>query len=153
MCDDAGEMNDYHVRPARRDDRRLIRRLIWRVRINPFGLHWENFLVASNDDHALLGCGQLKSHGPGSVELASIAVEEQHRGRGIARMIIERLIARAPRPLYLLCMPELTGFYARFGFTQAGREGLPRHFSRIAALAGVASRLHRSRAPVIMRLD
>lgn len=146
-------MNDYHIRPARKNDRPFIRRLIWRVRINPFGLHWENFLVASDDDHTLLGCGQLKSHGLDSVELASIAVQEEHRGRGIARTIIEGLITRGPRPLYLLCLPELTEFYARFGFTRTGREGLPPYFRRVAAFTGIVRRLHRSRVPVIMRLD
>lgn len=142
----------YHIREATRSDRAAIRRLIRRVRINPFGLHWQNFLVAVDGDHSLLGCGQLKPHGPRAVELASIAVVEKHRGNGIARAVIERLLERGPRPLYLLCLPDLTPFYARFGFAPASRAGLPRYFRRIATFASVARLLHHSRSPVIMRL-
>lgn len=142
----------YKVREATKGDRAAIRRLIWRVRINPFGLHWQNFLVAVNGDRSLVGCGQLKRHGPQAVELASIAVKEEHRGNGIARAVIERLLERGPRPLYLLCLPQLTPFYARFGFSPAGRGGLPRHFRRIVAFAAVVRLFHRSRSPVVMRL-
>jgi len=127
--------------------------LVWKVGINPFGLHWQNFLVAKDRRRRLIGCGQLKPHGRRSIELASIAVEEEYRNRGVARTVIEELLEGAPRPLYLVCLPRLSSFYERFGFTAANAGHLPLHFRRVRRLARIIRVLHRSRAPVIMRLD
>lgn len=146
-------MNDYTIARATRRDRARIRRLVWKVGINPFGLRWQNFLVAKDGRKKLIGCGQLKPHGKRTIELASIAVEEEFRSRGVARAVIEELLAGAPRPLYLVCLPRLTRFYERFGFIAADTDHLPLHFRRIRRVARIIRALHRSRVPVIMRLD
>ena len=146
-------MNNFSIRTARRSDRTPIRKLIWKVRINVFGLNWRNFLVATDGGGRLIGCGQLKPHGRRTIELASIAVDERVRGQGIARALIETLLTRAPRPLYLICLPGMTGLYERFGFSRAPGEGLPRHFRIVARVSVFARHFHRSHAPVIMRLD
>jgi len=78
-------VSSYHLRPAQVKDAASIRRLIWQVHINPTGLDWHHFWVAVDAQDSLLGCGQLKPHGDGSLELASIAVQPQQRGKGIAR--------------------------------------------------------------------
>ncbi len=146
-------MNDFEIRRARRSDRTSIRKLVWRVGINPFGLHWHNFLVAVDGRGRLIGCGQLKPHGRRIVELASIAVEQKSRGLGVARTLIESLIERGPRPLFLICLPKMAGLYARFGFVVASSGPLPSYFLRIRRMATIVRILHRSRAPVVMRLD
>jgi N-acetylglutamate synthase-like GNAT family acetyltransferase len=146
-------MRDFEIRAARRRDRTPIRRLVWKVGINPFGLDWRNFLVAVDEEGSLLGCGQLKSHGPRSVELASIAVTEAARRRGIARGLIDRLIEKGPRPLYLICLPKMRAFYEPFGFLANPPGRLPSHFSAISRAARFIRLLHRSHAPVVMRLD
>ncbi|HUX21881.1 MAG TPA: GNAT family N-acetyltransferase [Spirochaetia bacterium] len=146
-------MRGFKIRAARRRDRTPIRRLVWKVGINPFGLDWRNFLVAVDETGALLGCGQLKPHGPRSVELASIAVTEAVRGRGIARTLIESLLEKAPRPLYLICLPKMKVFYEPFGFLADPPGRLPSHFAAISRAARLIRLFHRSHSPVVMRLD
>ena len=110
-------MVDFMVRPAERQDFPKIRALIRTVSINPTGLDWKHFLVAVSPDNTLLGCGQIKPHFDGSRELASIAVQEQARGQGVARAVIQELLAREKmRPLYLMCRARLEPLYVKFGF-------------------------------------
>ena len=131
------------LRPATADDAASIRSLIHRVQINPWGLDWRRFLVAVDDAGRLIGCGQLKPHGPGVVELASIAVEQDYRDRGIARRIIDALIAQAPRPLYLTCRSSLGRMYSKWGFREMSLPEMPGYFQRLARVMSVASRLAR----------
>ena len=120
----------FSLRPAQRSDAARIRRLIWQVRINPTGLDWRHFWVAVDRKDQLLGCGQLKPHSDGSLELASIAVQPQQRGQGIARAMIERLVAQAARPLYLRCAAPLQPFYERFDFQVITLDEMPASFQR-----------------------
>ena len=93
-------MVDFALRPATADDSFAIKDLIHRVGINPMSLDWHRFVLAVDGSGKMLGCGQLKPHGKDVIELASIAVEPSHQHQGIARVIIEYLIAQGPRPLY-----------------------------------------------------
>lgn len=148
-------MADIVVRPAGPGDSAQIHALIRAVRINPIGLDWRRFLVAVDPDGVLIGCGQVKPHRDGSRELASIAVRPQDRGRGVARALIEALMAREPRrPLYLMCRSELGGLYHRFGFVPIPLEVMPPYFRSLVRI----ERLLNSRAPaddrlLVMRLD
>lgn len=130
-------MTDFALRPAIEQDFPAIRELIHRVGINPMSLDWRRFIVAVDDDDRLLGCGQLKPHGKGIVELASLAVQPEHRGRGIARAIIEALLERAPRPLYLMCLAELGPFYEKWRFRSLAPDEMPAYFRRLAQIAGM----------------
>jgi N-acetylglutamate synthase-like GNAT family acetyltransferase len=127
------------LRPARLTDASSIRSLIRRVRINPWALDWRRFLVAVDSDDRVIGCGQLKPHGADVIELASIAVEPEFRGRGIARRIIDALIAQAPRPLYLTCRSSLGLLYEKWGFRTMERKDMPAYFQRLARLMSVIS--------------
>jgi N-acetylglutamate synthase-like GNAT family acetyltransferase len=120
-------------------DQRVINRLIWSAGLNPMSLHWPGFLIAEEagrDGAArIVGIGQVKQHGDGSRELASIAVIPERQGRGIAGQIIQALLAREPGPLYLTCRPELETFYARFGFLSVSSlSAMPPYFRRIFRL-------------------
>ncbi|WP_088344718.1 MULTISPECIES: GNAT family N-acetyltransferase [Rhodomicrobium] len=53
-----------------------------------------DMLVALDGD-TLIGMGALAPHGHGKVELCKLHVNEAMQGRGIGRMLAERLIARA----------------------------------------------------------
>ena len=128
---------DFILRPATEADFPAIRELIHRVRINPMSLDWRRFVVAVDAADRLLGCGQLKPHGRDIVELASIAVHPGHRGRGLARAIIERLLVDSPRPLYLICRAPLGSFYEKWGFRALALRDMPPYFRRLARLAGV----------------
>ena len=141
------------IRPAREADAGQIRDLIHRVGINPMGLDWKRFVVAVKDDE-MLGCGQLKPHGPDVLELASIAVYPEHQGKGIARLIIEHLLKNSPRPLYLMCGSRLGVMYEKFGFHTIPYEDMPRYFQRISKLAGLVTTLaRREERLLIMKLQ
>ncbi|MGB8982356.1 MAG: GNAT family N-acetyltransferase [Anaerolineales bacterium] len=131
------------IRPARETESVQIRDLIHEVGINPMGLDWKRFVVAVDDRDAMIGCGQLKPHGPEVLELASIAVHPEHQGKGAARAIIEHLLRDSPRPLYLMCQSSLGPFYEKFGFQGISYEEMPRYFQRMSKLAGLVTTLAR----------
>ena len=93
------------------------------------------FLVAVSARGEVLGCGQIKIHRDGSRELASIVVQKQARGRGIAQAIIQELLRQeATRPLYLMCRPGLETFYAQFNFRTISENEMPPYFRHICLL-------------------
>ena len=136
-------MINYTIRPARELESSRIRGLIHLVGINPVGLDWRRFVVAVNDRDEMIGCGQLKPHGTEILELASIAVNPEYRGNGVARAIIEHLLKDSPRPIYLMCESSLGSLYEKFGFRGIPYEEMPRYFQRISKLAGLAATLAR----------
>jgi GNAT superfamily N-acetyltransferase len=129
------------LRRASRQDAGAIRRLIRRVGINPLGLNWRRFLIAVDSGGRLVGCGQVKPHNDGTRELASIAVEPDWRGRGIAREIIETLMAENPPPLYLTCRADLEPLYNRFGFRVLQPGEMERDLRRIWRMVRLARRV------------
>jgi N-acetylglutamate synthase-like GNAT family acetyltransferase len=125
-------------RPATAADAREVRELIRRVRINPTGLDWRRFLVAEGPDGGIVACGQIKPHGDGTLELASVAVAEGWRGRGAAREVVQRLQRQAGPPLWLTCREGLEAMYARFGFRRVrDRQRMSPYFRRLDRLARV----------------
>ena len=145
-------MADIVFHRATADDEASIKALIHLVRINPMSLDWERFLLASSPDGELVACGQIKPHSEGTLELASIAVHPDWRGRGLAREIIQRLLADSPRPIYLTCRSDLEPFYVKFGFRSLAASELTPYFRRIQKLANVM--LFREGMTLsVMRLD
>ena len=142
------------IRPAREMEAAPIRDLIYLVGINTLGLDWKRFVVAVNERDEMIGCGQLKPHGRGILELASIAVYPEHQGKGVARAIIEHLLKDSPRPLYLMCESSLGLLYEKFGFRAIAYEEMPRYFQRISKLAGLATTLaRREERLLVMKLQ
>ncbi len=126
-------MLDFVIRSATRQDFPVIRALIQAVHINPTGLDWRRFLIAVTPDDTLVGCGQIKHHFDGSRELASIAVQEQARGQGVARAVIQELLAHEQeRPVYLMCRARLESLYVKFGFQAIALNEMPPYFQRIS---------------------
>lgn len=118
------------------------------------GLDWRRFVVAVDDRDEMVGCGQFKPHGTDILELASLAVHPDYRGKGIARSIVEHLLASGPRPLYLMCESSLGPFYEKFGFRVIPYGEMPRYFQRISKLAGLATTLlNRNTRLLIMKLQ
>ena len=134
-------MTGILLREATAQDFPAISGLIRQVRINPTGLDWRRFVVAIDSDGALLGCGQLKPHAGGLVELASIAVVPAQRQRGIARLIIEHLLVLAPRPLYLTCRSSLGPFYVKWGFRSLAIAEMPAYYRRLARVMSIVGKL------------
>jgi N-acetylglutamate synthase-like GNAT family acetyltransferase len=147
-------VDKYVLRPAHEPESARIRGLIHLVGINPIGLDWRRFVVAVNDRDEIVGCGQIKPHGREILELASVAVYPEHQGKGVARAIIEHLLANSPRPLYLMCESSLGPLYEKFGFGGIPYEEMPRYFQRISKLAGMVTILaHRDERLLVMKLQ
>jgi len=147
-------MTNYDIRPALEVESTQIKDLINLVGINPTGLDWKRFVVAVNDSGQVIACGQIKPHGGDIRELASIAVHPDCRGQGLARAVIETLLRKNPRPLYLMCMSHNGPMYEKFGFRMVEDKQLPRYFGRIKKLFDVADVLMRSGEELlVMKLE
>jgi len=130
------------LRPASEEDFPAIRALIRIVGINPTGLDWHRFVVAVTPDDEMIGCGQVKPRADGTRELASIAVRPAYRQQGIAQAIIDRLLAKNPPPLYLICRNGLGPFYERFGFRDIQESEMPPYFKRLTRAARMFMRVN-----------
>jgi amino-acid N-acetyltransferase len=134
-------VHEYRLRPAAAADDAAIRRLIREGEINPMGLDWQRFTIAEAPDGTVVACGQIKPHQDGSHELASIAVTAAWRGRGLARAIIESLLAAHPGVLYLMCESSLEPLYEKFGFARLDEAEYPRYFRRMKKLMALPEKL------------
>ncbi|RPI83241.1 MAG: N-acetyltransferase [Chloroflexi bacterium] len=126
---------EYKIREASQRDFKYIKKLIYSVRINPIGLDWRRFIVATDPEDSILACGQIKRHYDGSRELASIAVCPEHQMKGLGSAVIRHLIEREPPPLYLTCRSQLETYYVRFGFRKVSPVEMAPYFRRIYKLA------------------
>lgn len=154
-------MAEYYLRSAVESDFPAIKALIRQVRINPTGLDWRRFTVAikgsvpSKDvgSGEIMACAQLKPVPGGLTELASLAVLPAFRQMGVARALIEYLLDRAPRPVYLTCRSRLGGLYEKFGFRVLPEYETPAYYQRLKKLAGIFMGLTRkSDSLLVMKL-
>jgi N-acetylglutamate synthase-like GNAT family acetyltransferase len=127
--DSADSADSVIIRPATKADQQAIKQIIQEAQINPMGLLWSRFIVAEIDGR-VIGTGQVKPHGDGTRELASIAIIPDYQGRGIASKIIRALLERESEPLYLMCLLENEKFYQRFGFHRLEPREMPRILGR-----------------------
>jgi N-acetylglutamate synthase-like GNAT family acetyltransferase len=122
----------YFIRKATSEDAAFIRRLIWRVGINPLGLDWRRFVVAVHEHEVRIGCAQVKCHKDGPIELASVAVVPLYRHQGVADMMIREILKDHHPPIYLTCRSSLVSFYEHFGFSELSElETMPTYFRKV----------------------
>lgn len=131
----------FTLRPATINDAPRIRQIIYRLQLNPLSVNWRRFIVATDPAGNIIGCGQVKSHRDGSYELASIAVLPEWRDRGMARQIIEHLIAQYPGQLYLTCGSQLEPLYQKFGFQAIEFAAMPPYFKKISRVVAIFNRM------------
>jgi N-acetylglutamate synthase-like GNAT family acetyltransferase len=145
---------NYIIRPALESESAQIKALINLVGINPTGLDWKRFIVAVNAEGQVISCGQLKPHGKDILELASIGTLLEYRGQRIARAVIEELLNKSPRPLYLMCIAHNGPMYEKFGFQIIEGKDMPRYFQRIKKLFDVTDVFrHSSEELLVMKLE
>ena len=143
------------VRRALEGDQAGIVALVRSEPLNPNGLHWHRFVVAS-DAQGLVGAAQLRRNSDGSHELASLVVRPRARGRGIAAQMIDRLVdGRRGRVFAVTRRPNLARF-ARWGFVEidardAARDVRTRRM--IGQLASVVSLLRGRRPSALVVLE
>lgn len=146
--------DEFLLRPASAADEADIKALIKLVRINPMDIDWRRFLLASTPDGRLAACAQIKPHADGTRELASLAVGDAWRGLGLARLLIEALLAREARPIHLTCRSGLESFYQKFGFRALEKAELTPYYRRLQKLANAMMKLGGGAETLsVMRLD
>jgi len=75
-------------------------------------------LIVAKDDIKLVGCVRIKKLSDYCLELASLAVEEEYRGKRIGSKLIEEILKKEKsRPIYLLCFADRKNFYINSGFS------------------------------------
>jgi amino-acid N-acetyltransferase len=140
------------VRRARPDDQPVITAMVRRARLNPAGLHWEQFVVGELDGRAV-GVAQLRRHSDGTKELASLVVEPGAREHGIATQLVDALLADETAAVYALIDRRFVDHFVRWGFSQVGPSELPRSVSRIymigRAVTTVGGLLRRQRIRIV----
>jgi predicted N-acetyltransferase YhbS len=94
-------------------------------------------------DGRIIGTVQVKPHGDGTLELASLAVIPTWQGQGVGTALMQAALDRETGPLYLTCRSEIEGYYARFGFRPLRRDELTPYFRRLARIADGVSALTR----------
>lgn len=122
--------------------------------INLIGLDWRRFFVIRDEDGRLLACAQVKPHRDGTRELASLAVIPACRAQGLARRLVEHLLAHNPPPLYLTCARHLRPLYERFGFRWLRQDEMPPDLGQLSRwINGLARLLRRPDPMLVMRWD
>jgi N-acetylglutamate synthase-like GNAT family acetyltransferase len=145
---------EFRIQPAEHTHSAAIQALVRSSGINPTGLAWERFLVALDTAGELIGCVQIKPHRDGSRELASLAVAPQWQSQGVARALVEAILAQHPGTLYLMCQARLGVFYEKFGFSCIRVDEMSTYFRRISKLAGVVLAMRAAEEQLlIMRRD
>jgi amino-acid N-acetyltransferase len=83
-----------------------------------------DFVVADSGDAGIVGCGGLTELGPGLAEVRSLAVRDDHAGRGLGRRIVERLVEDATRRGFaqVLALTRRVSFFEALGFAPTERE-------------------------------
>jgi amino-acid N-acetyltransferase len=102
---------------------------------------FREFVVAVDADDALMGCGALRVYSSQLAEVASLAVAEAAHGRGVGRMVVERLEAEAATldigTIFALTLED--GFFRRLGFRIVPKEMFP---LKVWADCRTCSKLH-----------
>lgn len=137
------------LRPATAQDQKTIVEIVHAAGINPTSLQWPRFVVAE-EDGSIVGVGQIKPHGDGSRELASIAVIPERQGRGVGSEIVRALLANSTGPLYLTTREALESYYVRFGFRRIDRAEMPRYFRRLLPVINLFLALTRHGVRIIV---
>ena len=105
------------IRKATAEDQEQIVALVRAERLNPNGLDWSNFIVATRQG-TIIGAAQIRRHADGARELGSLVVAPRFRGEGLAADLVSHLLTEE-RDTGALCV--VTGqqnarHYTRWGF-------------------------------------
>jgi len=86
-----------------------------------------DFFIAEAEPGGLVGCAALHIDTATIGELKSLAVAEAAHGRGVGRLLVDRVIAEAATLGLerVFCLTYQVDFFAKLGFTKVDRARLP----------------------------
>ncbi len=112
------------LRKATFKDILSIRWLVFKAKLDPTQLKWQQFSVIESDNN-IIACGQLRNFKEAQ-EFGSLVVAKNWRNRGLGTAIAQHLIEQASQPLYLECLgKKLVNYYTKFGFKSIDFQDLP----------------------------
>jgi amino-acid N-acetyltransferase len=78
----------------------------------------QEFLVAEDDTGQVIGCGALHVMWEDLGEVRTLAIAEDQQGKGIGRLLLERLLERAKAIglRRIFCLTFEVGFFTKLGF-------------------------------------
>ena len=83
------------------------------------------FFAAVNDEGSVAACGALKHFGDNTAEIKRMYVKNEHRGKGLSKLILKKLEDTASKMNYRrivletgLKQPEAMNLYEKFGYTK-----------------------------------
>ena len=72
-------------------------------------------------DEMIVAMGRVVGDGGLNFEIVDVAVDPEHHGRGIGRLIMEQIMgfmeSSAPQGAYITLMADVPVLYEKFGFT------------------------------------
>ena len=81
------------------------------------------FVVVAYENEDPVGCGAIKKYSPDTMEVKRMFVPTEHRGKGIASMVLQELEKWAAELSYAKCIletgkkqPEAIGLYRKNGY-------------------------------------
>jgi GNAT superfamily N-acetyltransferase len=83
---------------------------------------------------------QVKPHRQGTREVASGLVLPEYRRQGIRARLMQEILAREKRPLYLMGDRQWAAYYEQFGFEGVAPKELPADFGREYRLLSLFAR-------------
>lgn len=88
-----------------------------------------HYIVATSEGHPV-GCGAFRKYGPDTAEIKRMYVHPQHRGQGIASLILAELETWAADSGFNACIletgfnqPEAIGLYKKAGYSVIANYG------------------------------
>lgn len=121
----AKRLSAITIRQGLRSDQGSVEELVASERLNPNGIHAENFLLAA-DGERVIGAVQVRCHPDGARELGSLVVRPEYRGRGIAGNLIDALLAREVCSVFMITGSGGSRRYGRWGFVRAACRDIPK---------------------------
>lgn len=118
-----------HAEPARPHDLRGALDLLGRSELThqDVSAGWGHYFVVREDDGRVVGVAGLELHGDFGL-LRSVTVDPDYRGQGLAKALVEAVLARAQRvglrTVYLLTTTA-RDYFSRHGFSECPRDQAP----------------------------
>ena len=103
------------ILPALESDMPVIEQIAKKFDLDREDMKGSQFVVAKKEKN-IIGIGRLRNYPKqtGWSEIATVAVIEEERKKGIGSLIMNELIGRAPSEIFVTCV--IPDFFTRFGF-------------------------------------
>lgn len=98
--------------PATEKDMLAIERLARSFDLDLEEASWNQFIIAEKEGE-IVGFGRLREYSD-CTEIATVGVIHPERNKGIGSSIVNELIRKGPKEIYITCV--IPGFFSRLGF-------------------------------------